>query len=246
MNANSAKSLKKMSSYQTRDGKQVQGIFSKIASRYDLANGVLSFQLHKIWNQKLANSLNGSTLLDLCSGTGEIAYRWLNTQKGPKSAVLLDFCPEMLDIAKEKRGSHEAKGHKLSFIEADAAKIPLANSSVDAVSVAYGVRNICDLPSCFSEVHRVLNPGGTFAILELTAPNNRLLRSLHTFYLNRILPTLGGILTREKDAYAYLSRSIQEFVEPQKIAASLKEKGFDRVTIKPLFGGIATLITAQK
>lgn len=235
-----------MSSYQTRDGKQVQGIFSKIASRYDLANGVLSFQLHKIWNQKLANALPGETLLDLCSGTGEIAYRWLKTQSHPKKAFLLDFCPEMLDIAKEKRTPHESKGHHLTFIEADAAKIPLPNTSVDAVSVAYGVRNICDLSSCFSEVHRVLNPGGKFAILELTAPNNALLRSLHTFYLNRILPNLGGLLTQEKAAYSYLSRSIQEFVEPSKIAASLKEKGFDQVTIKPLFGGIATLITAKK
>lgn len=233
------------SHYQKRNLEQVQALFGKIADRYDLTNGILSFQIHRIWNQKLTNSLKGETLLDLCAGTGEIAYRWLKTSKNSKNAILLDFCPEMLKIAESKRSPFETKGHKLQFIQADAAKIPLLNHSVDCVSVAYGVRNVCDLPSCFNEVHRVLKPGGTFSILELTEPNNRALKSLHRFYLNRFLPTLGGLMTQQKDAYDYLSKSIQEFIEPEKIALELKSKGFEKVTISPLMGGIATLISSQ-
>lgn len=233
------------SSYQKRNLEQVQTLFGKIAERYDLTNGILSFQIHRFWNQKLTNTLHGETLLDLCAGTGEIAYRWLKQQTSSKNAILLDFCPEMLQIAEKKRSSYESKGHKLQFVQADAAKIPLADHSVDCVSVAYGIRNICDLPSCFSEVKRVLKPQGTLSILELTEPKNRLLKSLHRFYLNRFLPTVGGLLTKEPDAYAYLSKSIQEFVEPEKIAQDLKAKGFYQVNITPLMGGIATLIQAK-
>ncbi len=233
-------------SYKNRDGAYVQQMFGKVAKRYDLTNGILSFQLHRLWNSALANTLSGETLLDLCAGTGEIAYRWLDRQHSPKRAILLDFCPEMLAIAKTKQDSYLSKGHTLQFIQADAAAIPLPDRSVDSVSVAYGVRNICDLSSCFSEVHRVLKPGGTFCILELTEPKNSLLKRLHGFYLNSLLPLLGGLLTQQKEAYGYLSKSIQQFIDPESLLGKLATLGFTKVECKHHLGGVATRLIVKK
>lgn len=226
---------------------EIQKMFGKIAGRYDLTNSVLSFQTHKIWNQKLvARFSNAATLLDLCSGTGEIAYRWLNQQNSPKKVIQLDFCQEMLDIAKMKSAPYIAKGHSLQFMQADAAAIPLPNAICDAVSVAYGIRNVQNLEKCFAEVLRVLQPNGSFYILELTEPNSPLLGKLHKLYLQKILPCLGGWITKEKEAYSYLSQSIQAFTKPHEIQKQLIKSGFKQVSITPLMGGIATIIEARK
>lgn len=220
-------------------------MFGAIASRYDAANSILSFNLHKSWNKRLAKSVeanNPSTLLDLCAGTGEIAYAWLKRQKEEKTAILLDFCPEMLDIAQKRA----PKGHKLSFIEGDAQEIPLPANSVDAVTVAYGIRNVKTPLACFKEVNRTLKPGGVFSILELTEPKNSLLRWGHNLYLNRILPTLGGWITKNPEAYRYLSQSIQAFVRPDVLKEELAETGFTEIQVVPLTCGIAHLITCKK
>lgn len=232
--------------YKERSSSQVQNLFGKIAKRYDLANGILSLKLHSLWNQKLAASLKGPTLLDLCAGTGEIAYRFLNLHTSPQHALLLDFCPEMLAIAQSKQGRYKEKGHSLDFIQADAAKIPLPDASVDSVSIAYGIRNVVDQESCLSEVYRVLKPGGTFAILELTEPKSKLLQKLHRFYLNTILPKLGGLITQEKEAYQYLSTSIQACIKPEAIQHKLEMAGFRSTTLTPLSFGISTLILSKK
>lgn len=232
-----------------KDPQKIRNMFSKIADKYDFTNGVLSFQMHKWWNQKLVNAIaktEVNTLLDLCAGTGEIAFRWLNQQKEKKTAILLDFCPEMLAIAQQKAEPYINKGHTVRFLQADAAEIPLPAQSIEAVSVAYGIRNVANLKGCFNEVFRVLKPKGVFFILELTEPRNRVLRSLHRFYLNRALPRLGGFVTNEKDIYQYLSTSIQEFIEPVNIQEMLYESGFVEVKIHRFLGGIATLLIASK
>lgn len=225
----------------------IQAMFGKIAKPYDLTNSILSFQLHKWWNRRLISSLKDSQiLLDICAGTGEIAYLWLKQQKTAKTAIMLDFCQEMLQEAKHKQTPYVNQGHTVRFIQADATELPIPNHSVDAVSVAYGVRNIQQPEKCFAEVHRVLNPQGSFSILELTQPKNRLLAALHTYYLKAILPFLGGLLTKEKEAYAYLAKSVHTFTKPETLKSQLEQAGFSKVTLRPLSGGIATLITAIK
>lgn len=225
----------------------IQSMFSKIAKNYDFTNGILSFQLHKYWNRKLTRSINASgTLLDICSGTGEIAYRWLDEQKNPKKAIFLDFCEEMLEGAKAKRLPHLIKGHQLQFIQADATFLPIGTEAVDAVSIAYGIRNVQKPEACFNEAFRVLKPEGTLSILELTEPKSRILRFFHNIYLQNFLPLLGGLLTKEKDAYAYLAKSVQTFTKPDELKLSLLNAGFKTVTLHSLTGGIATLIEAKK
>lgn len=232
--------------YKERDGSAVKTLFGKIAKQYDTTNAILSFQMHTLWNQKLVHSVKGPILLDLCAGTGEIAYRFLKKQHTPQQVILLDFCPEMLEIAKTKKHVFEQQGHTLQFIQADAASIPLADNSVDSVSIAYGIRNVVDRTSCLKEVHRVLKPGGTFSILELTEPKRPLLAKLHRFYLNRLLPKIGGFLTKEKEAYQYLSNSIQEFIKPEELKKSLLAASFRDISVLPLTFGIATLIQSKK
>lgn len=223
----------------------IQKMFGAIAPKYDCANAFLSLNLHKIWNRKLVNKAsthNPTILLDLCAGTGEIAYLWLKKAQSKKAAILLDFCPEMLKIAKDRK----PQGHQISFLTADAQAIPMPNSTVDAITIAYGIRNVKNPDKCFQEAFRVLRPGGTFAILELTQPNNRLLRIGHKLYLEKILPILGGILTRKPDAYRYLSTSIQSFVKPAELIHSLSQAGFHTIQATPLTFGVAHIITAKK
>lgn len=230
-----------------KDPEVIQNMFGKIAQPYDFINGILSLQLHKFWNRQLANSLKAKhTLLDLCSGTGEIAYRWLEQQKTPKTAIFLDFCEEMLEVAKAKRLPHLIKGHDLRFIQADASFLPLANESIDGASVAYGIRNVQKPEKCFLEVFRVLKPCGKLSILELTQPENSFLKFLHTLYLEKVLPFIGGLLTNEKEAYSYLAKSVQTFSEPHELKDQLLTSGFKEIHIRPLTGGIATLIEASK
>lgn len=232
--------------YKKNEPDTIQKMFGSIASQYDFTNGILSFQIHRYWNSKLLkNTLQTppATLLDLCAGTGEIGYTWLKKEKTPRTVYFVDFCQEMLDVAEKRKKPSE---HILHYIQGDAQAIPLPSHSVDAVVVAYGIRNVKNPPLCFEEVHRVLKPGGQFGILELTEPKNALLRSLHRFYLTKALPVLGGWITSNKAAYKYLSTSIQTFVKPKELASQLEKAGFQTPTLHPLTGGIAHIITATK
>lgn len=231
----------------TKNPETIQGMFSKIADSYDFTNGILSFQLYRFWNQKLSQQFSHcNSLLDLCSGTGEIAYRWLKSQKNARQVYMLDFCEQMLNLAESKSLPYYIKGHKLNFLHADATCIPLAKDSVDGVSLAYGIRNIQNPLQCFEEAFRVLKPHGRLAILELTEPSSKILKSLHRFYLTKILPKIGGLISKEPQSYEYLSQSIASFTKPTTLKEYLHQVGFPKVKVEPLTFGIATLITANK
>lgn len=228
----------------------IQNMFSSIAPQYDRANRIISLGLHSLWNQSLIKKINTpfpiSSLLDLCAGTGEIAFAHLQKAISPGKTYLLDFSGPMLDQAKIKAKKRSLSHHDIQYIEGDAQKIPLPNSSVDGVTVAYGIRNIADPALCAAEVLRVLRNGGRWGILELTRPTNIFLKALHNTYLSTILPALGKITTSNKDAYRYLSNSIGKFLSPEDLIKVLKEVGFSKAVSYPQAGGIATIIIAQK
>lgn len=237
--------------YNKNKPETIQAMFGSIAKSYDRTNAVLSFQLHKIWNRKLVRSVKGSTnpktLLDLCSGTGEITFNFLKQSEIPCQVHLLDFCNEMLLCAKEKaRLSQVDQHHQLNFIQADAQAIPLPDASVDCVTVAYGIRNVADPAKCAREVFRVLRPGGTFGILELTQPSNPLLRISHQVYLRTLLPVLGWCFSANQEAYQYLCNSINSFIKPKELEQVLLKSGFSQTSCIPLSGGIATILLAKK
>ncbi len=239
-----------MMTYKKDDPKSIQNMFGTIASQYDRTNAVLSFQMHRIWNRELVKKVIGTSypenVLDLCCGTGEIAFNYLKNRTGSCEAFMLDFCPEMLDCAKAKAGQMHMERHLIHYLQADAQEIPLPNNSIECATMAYGIRNIKDPQKSAKEVYRVLKPGATFGILELTQPSNRMLRMGHSLYLRYALPVLGKLLTSNQDAYSYLCNSIHTFIPPEKLVGVLEAAGFKDVQSHPMMGGIATIITGKK
>ncbi len=249
---------KNVSTYSKSAPESIQALFNNIAKDYDRTNALLSFQLHKIWNRTLIlEMLKGApktdtpkNLLDLCSGTGDIAFGYLKRSLKNDTplghAYLLDFSTEMLACAKHKAKKLSLDESQITYIQGDATAISLKDESVDSVTIAYGLRNVNSSENCAKEVLRVLRPGGRFGILELTRPSNSFMRFGHSIYLNTILPYLGRLFASDKQAYCYLSQSIQSFLSPSSITTMLKATGFCRTWTKPLMGGIATLIFGEK
>lgn len=228
----------------------LQKLFGSIAANYDKTNAILSFRLHRRWNQALIKNTivnkNSTSVADLCCGTGEIAFTWLKSANQPHQAYLIDFCPEMLACAQNKAQKISwNQSHNIAYVQADVQALPLKNDSVDCATMAYGIRNVKDPQQCFAEVRRILKPGGLLGILELTEPSNRFLRLGHKLYLKYLLPTIGKLATSNGPAYQYLSSSIGEFTKPQELKAQLIKCGFSNTRIIPLSWGIATIILAQ-
>lgn len=232
--------------YAQNNPNSIQEMFNSIAKDYDFGNAVLSFQTHHYWNKQLLRytleSLKSPTLLDLCCGTGDIAFSYLKTQKEKTYVHLLDFSKEMLLCAQEKAKKLNLDHHHLKFIQGDALQVPLPNASVDAVTIAYGIRNVQNPEGCIGEMARVLKPGGRAGILELTRPRSSLLRGVHWTYLKFLLPLLGRWVTSNKQAYDYLSQSIYQFSSPDTLKGLMQKHGFQNLAIHPLFGGIASII----
>lgn len=234
--------------YQKESPSTIQSMFNSIANRYDLTNSVLSLSLHKIWNRTLVKQLlkrqpSASTYIDLCSGTGDIAFEYLK-KASPCQASLIDFSSEMLAKAKKKEPS--APLHKISYMEGDVQDLQLSNDTADCASMAYGLRNVQNPALCISEVFRVLKPGGSFGILELTRPSSFILRMGHRLYLKTFIPLFGKLLTNNQQAYQYLCKSIENFIEPIEIENMMKKQGFIQTKCYPLVGGVATIIIGNK
>ncbi len=238
-----------MSDYQKEKPQSIQRLFDCIAPKYERGNQLLSFYTYKLWNRKLIRETlqdpERQILLDLCAGTGEITYEYLKKVRKPKTAYLLDFSKEMLGIAEKKRAKVSGD-HTLHFLNADACQIPLEPAQVDAITCAYGIRNIVDPDKALEEAFRVLKPGGRIGILELTRPTNPLLRKFHHTYLKWMVPKIGKLITTDEEAYSYLSRSIEHFTDPVVLKEKMERAGFESVELKYLFGGIATLLHGNK
>jgi demethylmenaquinone methyltransferase/2-methoxy-6-polyprenyl-1,4-benzoquinol methylase len=236
--------------YDKNSPQSIQAMFGSIAQQYDKTNAALSFRLHQKWNKHLVYSVKqselDSSLLDLCCGTGEIAFTYLNNSVHPCEMYLIDFCKEMLACAQEKAKRLDLHEHKLAYIQADVQEIPLANCSINCATMAYGIRNVQSPTLCLAEVYRVLKPDGLFGILELTQPTSSILRFGHKIYLTSILPLLGKFFTSNQAAYEYLCNSIKTFIRPEELKAMLEQAGFKNISIEPLNGGIATIILGQK
>lgn len=226
--------------------KQIIEMFDRIAPSYDLANRVLSLGIDVQWRkegckkaiERLGRNEN-LKVLDVACGTGDMILHW---KKNLFFSEFIGIDPSagMLEMAKKKVLDCQ-------FIQANAQALPLEDQSIDLVSIAYGLRNVCDYPLALSEFFRVLKKGGVLLILEFTHnPNPNLIDKIGLFYTQKILPFLGGLISKNKQAYAYLPDSIEHFASLQTLCDDLEKCGFKHVSSKSYYAKISSLILASK
>ncbi len=227
---------------------RVYEIFSSIAKKYERFNAVSSFGAYKHWLAGMMRQApidETSDVLDIAGGTGDVAFSVART-KHPAHIQLTDLVPEMLEVARAHYNDGAACGVPVDFDEVDAQDIPYNNASFDAITMAYGIRNMPDRPRALSEMFRVLKPGGALVCLEFSTPPNRLWRALYRFYLKHLIPFWGGLITGDREGFVYLAQSIRAFPDQQGFASMLEEAGFKDVSWKNYTGGIAAVHVAKK
>jgi demethylmenaquinone methyltransferase / 2-methoxy-6-polyprenyl-1,4-benzoquinol methylase len=225
----------------------VREMFSGIAGKYDLLNHVLSVNIDKRWRrivrEKLVTVLDDPTavVLDVACGTGDLS---LELKKNAKARIIgSDFCHPMLAIAKDKTG--EAR-ELIPYVEGDAMCLPFADSTFDAVTIAFGLRNLSNFKDGLTELGRILKPGGKLAVLEFSSPVIPGFRGLFNFYFTKILPRIGGIVSGSQGAYEYLPDSVSKFPDQKKLVELMKSTGFESIEYVNLTGGIAAIHSGVK
>jgi demethylmenaquinone methyltransferase/2-methoxy-6-polyprenyl-1,4-benzoquinol methylase len=228
-----------------RDPETVSRMFGEVSPRYDLLNRVLSMGLDGSWRRiavGMAEPSRARRVLDLATGTGDLALAFAREKSFPGEVVGLDFTADMIRRARNKAAARGV-ADRVQFLEGDALAIPEPDGSFDIVSVAFGVRNFADVAKGLAEARRVLAPGGRLVVLEFFARReNPLLR----FYLGEIVPRVGRWISRSPTAYAYLRDSTRGFLGPDEFAAKLDALGFAPVVVRRLSWGIAHCVVATK
>lgn len=221
----------------------VQSIFSSIAENYDKLNSILTFNIDKIWRRKAIRECDlkaNAKVLDLCCGTGQM-INYACKKVGKNTEVIgLDFNQEMINVG-YKRLNESIKGYRFKLIRGDVLELPFKDNSFHCVTIAFGLRNIKNKNKALSEMYRVLKPGGKLVCLELSNPNFPIIKELHLAYLTFILPTIGYIGTKDKNAYTYLRDSVKSFMPKDKLKLSFDDAGFINTGYISLTGGIASI-----
>lgn len=226
----------------------IRDMFDRIAPTYDGLNRLLSFgqdsKLRKAVVRMLPARANIS-ILDAATGTADLLLTIAKMRPDIKSGIGIDLSEKMLSIAEEKLLQANLMG-RLSVKKADASCLPFADHQFDAVTIAFGIRNITRMNVAINEFARVLNTSGSLLILEFSLPKNKLLSSIYLLYFRHILPFVGGLISRDKEAYRYLNRSVEAFPAANEFKEILLSNGFRHIDIKPLCFGVATLYHARK
>jgi demethylmenaquinone methyltransferase/2-methoxy-6-polyprenyl-1,4-benzoquinol methylase len=230
---------------------RVCDLFDRIARRYDLINDVQSAGLHRLWKRRVvqeAGISNGKTALDVCCGTGDLAFSM--ARKGAQ-VTGLDFSRQMLNVARQRGAfvNRDRSEHSFStptFVEGDAMQLPFEDASFDVLTMAYGLRNLSDWRKGLSECHRVLRPGGRMVILDFGKPPNPTWRSLYFSYLRLIVPVMGWSLVGDAEAYRYILTSLQHFPAQRGIESEMVRLGCRHVRTHLFLGGVMSLNMASK
>jgi demethylmenaquinone methyltransferase/2-methoxy-6-polyprenyl-1,4-benzoquinol methylase len=213
-----------------------------VARRYDQANHLLSFSIDRYWRAHTARRLRHilanptARVVDICCGTGDLVVELERLRGAP--VLGSDFCHPMLVSAAHKVARSRKRS---SLFEADALRLPLADHSLDLLTVAFGFRNLANYEAGLAEMRRVLRPGGTAAILEFSQPPHAMFAALYHFYSRRILPWIGGVISGDRSAYTYLPESVKKFPSASELAAAMRRAGFPHTEYEYLTGGIVAL-----
>jgi len=223
----------------------VDDVFHSVAPRYDLMNDLMSLGLHRAWKDALVTALDPPrtrpfALLDVAGGTGDVAFRALEAGGELTRATVCDINPDMLAVGRE-RAEARRLGDAITFTEGNAEVLPFADRSFDAVTIAFGIRNVPRIDVALAEAFRVLRIGGKFLCLEFSAVDVPGLDRLYDFYSFNVIPALGGAVAGDAESYRYLVESIRRFPKPEAFAAMLRAAGFLRVSFQQMTGGIVAL-----
>ena len=225
----------------------VRAMFSGIAGRYDLLNHVLSLNIDKRWRRLVRQRLQpilddpAALVLDVACGTGELS---IELQSHARAKVIgTDFCRPMLAVAAEKNGPNSLS---IPYVEGDAMNLGFTDDSFDAVTIAFGLRNLSNFRDGLAELRRVLKLGGRLVVLEFSSPVIPGFRQLFNFYFTLVLPLIGGAVSGSRGAYEYLPDSVSKFPDQRNLTALMRETGFDKVEYANRTGGIAAIHTGTK
>jgi demethylmenaquinone methyltransferase/2-methoxy-6-polyprenyl-1,4-benzoquinol methylase len=227
---------------------RIRRMFGEIAPRYDLLNHLLSLNVDRYWRRKsteLVPAIGDSPILDLCTGTGDLALAYHEACQGRLRIIGTDFCHPMLVRAVEKTERKQRAG--LTYVEADAQQLPFPDHTFQIVSVAFGLRNVTDFRKGLAEMVRVVKPGGRVAILEFSMPRHWFFGRMYRFYFRHILPRVGQMCSRSRDsAYEYLPASVMQFPDYDDLLKEMAHVGLKDARYHSLSMGIATLYVGTK
>ncbi|HTU25943.1 MAG TPA: bifunctional demethylmenaquinone methyltransferase/2-methoxy-6-polyprenyl-1,4-benzoquinol methylase UbiE [Pirellulales bacterium] len=231
-----------------KSASRVQRMFGEIAARYDFLNHLLSLGVDYYWRWRTVRRVRPAgtdPILDVCTGTGDLALAYHRAAGGETPIVGADFCRPMLEVGEAKR--RRADAARLTFVAADAERLPFASESFQIVSVAFGLRNVSDTDRGLAEMARVCRRGGSVAVLEFSTPTWQPLGAIYGWYFRHVLPRIGQFLARNPcDAYNYLPESVGQFPQGEALAERMRAAGLDPVRYYSLTFGIATLYVGQK
>jgi len=227
---------------------RVHGVFSSVATRYDVMNDAMSLGVHRLWKDAMLDWLAprpGAACLDVAGGTGDIAFRLLDRMKGGGRVTVLDLTEAML-VEGRKRAGASSWPDSLDWVAGDAMALPFADAAFDIYTIAFGIRNVTRPEAALTEALRVLRPGGRLMVLEFSRVPVSGLRWLYDRYSFNVIPPLGRALANDRDSYQYLVESIRRFPDQLAFAGMIRDAGFDMVRHRDLSMGVAALHSAWK
>ncbi|MAQ81787.1 MAG: bifunctional demethylmenaquinone methyltransferase/2-methoxy-6-polyprenyl-1,4-benzoquinol methylase UbiE [Maritimibacter sp.] len=226
---------------------RVHGVFTSVASKYDVMNDVMSVGIHRAWKDAMMDWLaprDGQRLLDVAGGTGDIAFRFLGRAPGA-SAVVCDLTEGML-TAGRTRAEAEKMADRLDWVVGDAMALPFESNSFDVYTISFGIRNVTRPQDALAEAYRVLKPGGRLMVLEFSQLPNPGMQKLYDLYSFNVIPHMGQIIANDRDSYQYLVESIRKFPDQETFAAMIRDAGFGQVKYRNLTMGVAALHSGWK
>jgi demethylmenaquinone methyltransferase / 2-methoxy-6-polyprenyl-1,4-benzoquinol methylase len=226
----------------------VHGVFTNVASKYDVMNDLMSVGIHRIWKDAMMDWLAprpGTHLLDVAGGTGDVAFRYLGRAGAGARATVLDMTESML-LAGQKRAEAESLSAALDWVVGDAMALPFPDNSFDVYTISFGIRNVTRIPDALAEAYRVLRPGGRLMVLEFSQIPVPMLQKLYDLYSFNVIPVMGQVVAGDRDSYQYLVESIRKFPDQDRFADMIRAVGFGQVKYRNLSMGIAALHSGWK
>lgn len=223
---------------------RVGGVFSSVASRYDLMNDAMSGGMHRLWKDRFVRRVKpraGEAILDMAGGTGDIAFR---LAKSGAAVTVADINPQMLEVGMERAAKRSIDG--LVWTEANAETLTLPSRFFDAYTIAFGIRNVTDIPAALAEAHRVLRRGGRFFCLEFSTTLWPGFAEAYDAYSHKIVPKVGQLLANDADSYRYLIESIRRFPDMATFEGMIRDAGFVRTAVEPMLGGLVAIHSGWK